>query len=72
MGMVQPSLYQHAAAMDAPTDAEMETFVVTVIQKVIPNNKLALTLYQDSSSIYQHYDLRVVVIVVVLSSVCVP
>jgi hypothetical protein len=31
MGMVQQSLYQHAAAMDAPTNAEMERFVVTVI-----------------------------------------
>ena len=72
MGMVQQSLYQHAAAMDAPTNAEMERFVVTVIQKVLSNNKLAVTLYQDSSSIYQYYDLRVVVVVVVLSSVCVP
>jgi hypothetical protein len=31
MGMVQQSLYQHAAAVDAPTNAEMETFVVAVI-----------------------------------------
>ena len=31
IGMVQQSLYQCAAAMDAPTNAEMETFVMAVI-----------------------------------------
>jgi hypothetical protein len=31
IGMVQPSLYQRAAAMDAPTNAEIETFAMAVI-----------------------------------------
>jgi hypothetical protein len=28
---VQTSLYQNAAAMDAPTNAEMETFAMAVV-----------------------------------------
>jgi hypothetical protein len=31
IGMVQTSLYQFAAAMDAPANAEMETFAMAVI-----------------------------------------
>jgi hypothetical protein len=31
VGMVQTSLYQSAAAVDAPTNAEMETFAMAVL-----------------------------------------
>jgi hypothetical protein len=31
VGMVQTSLYQSAAAVDAPTNAEMETFAMAVV-----------------------------------------
>jgi hypothetical protein len=31
IGMVQSSLYQHAAAVDSPTNAEIETFAMAVI-----------------------------------------
>jgi hypothetical protein len=31
VGMVQTSLYQSAATMDAPTNAEMETFAMVVV-----------------------------------------
>ncbi len=31
VGMVQTSFYQNAAAMDAPTNEEMETFAMAVV-----------------------------------------
>jgi hypothetical protein len=31
LGMVQTSLYQSAAALDAPTNEEMETFAMAVV-----------------------------------------
>jgi hypothetical protein len=31
VGMVQTSLYQSAAAVDAPTNAEMKTFAMAVV-----------------------------------------
>jgi hypothetical protein len=31
VGMVQTSLYQSAATVDAPTNAEMETFAIAVV-----------------------------------------
>ena len=46
-GMVQQSLYQLAAAMDAQTNAEMETFAMAVIKKVL-SNTLFVTSYQDN------------------------
>jgi hypothetical protein len=45
--MVQQSLYQLAAAMDAQTNAEMETFAMAVIKKVL-SNTLFVTSYQDN------------------------
>ena len=47
LGMVQQSLYQRAAAVDAPANAEMETFAMAVILKVL-SNTLLVTLYQDN------------------------
>jgi hypothetical protein len=40
VGMVQTSLYQSAAAVDAPTHAEMETFAMAVVQNVLSNKQL--------------------------------
>jgi hypothetical protein len=40
LGMVQQSLYQRAAAVDAPTNVEMETFAMAVILKVLSNTLL--------------------------------
>jgi hypothetical protein len=54
LGMVQQSLYQRAAAMDAPTNAEMEIFEMAVILKVL-SNTLLVTLYQDNIIALQYF-----------------
>ncbi len=51
--MVKQSLYQPAATVDAQTNAEMETFAMAVIQKVL-SNTLLVTFYQDNDIVVQN------------------
>ena len=53
IGMVQQSLYQPAAAVDAQTNAEMETFAMIVISKVL-SNTLKVTFYQDNDIVVKN------------------